>query len=107
MAVGNIKRVMITVKTKVLAIEEDPFGYLTYVFEIDKRPIEYLMCTQFPNWDHRPLSLGEEGYLSYQENKAGIDKWFDGNGFRIYNYDTTQFIKFISLPKTNEDKCTI
>lgn len=98
---------MNTLRAKVLAIEEDPFGYINYVFEIQDSLNYYLMCTQFPNWDHRKLNLGEEGYLTYKINTAGVDKWYDGTGFKIYNYDTVQFIKFINLPSIKEDVCII
>ncbi len=62
------------------------------------------MCTQFKNWDHRLVDLGEVGYVDFIEIHAGIDKWFDGTNFVPYNYNNIQFIKFISKPKKEEFK---
>lgn len=57
------------------------------------------MCVQFPNWEHRPLRLGEIGFLEYKEIRAGIDTWFDGSKMIPYNYNNIQFIKFIPKPE--------
>lgn len=91
-----------------MAKESDPFGYVTYVFELlDKEEIErldtkYIMCTRWPNWDHRELKLFEEGYLSFKVMQAGIDKWFDGSNFVPYKYTNIQFERF--LEKLGDEK---
>lgn len=81
----------------------DTLGYTTYVFEcLDTEVIKYtkyIMCTRYPNWDHRQIELGEIGYLSFVEIRAGIDKWFNGKDMIPYNYNNIQFIKFIEKPK--------
>ena len=48
--------------------------YLVYVFElgIDK----YIMCTQLPNWDISQITIGDIGYITYEDAIAG-DKYFD------------------------------
>lgn len=56
------------------------------------------MCTRYPNWNHRIIELGEEGFLEFIEIRAGIDKWFNGNDMVPYNYNNIQFIKFIKKP---------
>ena len=70
-----------TVLARLVASEEDTLGYITHVFEcLDEEIVKetrYVMCTQFPNWDHRKIDLGEVGYLNFFEVQAVIDKWFD------------------------------
>lgn len=86
---------------KLVAQENDNCGYITRVFEItdeeDKKRVnsKYVMCVQFPNWDQRLLSIGEEGYLSYQEILAGVTTWYNGKEFIPYRYNMVQFIKFV------------
>lgn len=91
-----------TVLAKLVATEEDTQHYITYVFEcLDKEVIKetkYIMCTRFPDWDHRKIYLGEVGYLNFNEVKAGIDKWYDGIKFVPYQYDGIHFIKFVTKP---------
>ncbi len=97
-----------TVLSRLVAKEEDGLGYITYVFEcLDSEIIKesrYIMCTQFKNWDHRKLDIGEVGYLNFIEIRAGVDKWYDGKDFIPYNYNNIQFIKFISKPETKDYK---
>lgn len=62
------------------------------------------MCTRFPNWDHRKISLGEVGYLKFFEVQAGIDKWFDGEKMVPYHYNGTHFIKFVQKPTQKDHK---
>lgn len=87
------------VLAKLVASEDDSMGYITYVFECLEPEIKieskYIMCTRFPNWDHRKIEIGEIGFLSFFEIKAGISMWFDGNKMIPYNYNNIQFIKFI------------
>jgi len=98
MGVLIIERRM-TILGKLVASESDTLGYITYVFEcLDSdvaKETRYIMCTRFPNWDHREIKIGEVGYLNFFEIRAGIDKWFDGNKMIPYNYNNIQFIKFI------------
>ena len=100
-----------TILAKLLAKYEDTGGYIVYVFEcLDKEIIKespYLMCTRFPNWDHRVIDIGEVGYLNFKERIAGVDKWFDGKAFIPYRYDDIQFIRFIEKPKTSPNKFVI
>lgn len=97
---------MKTILAKLLAKQNDSFGYVTYIFrntETEDIFDKYMMCTQYPNWQHRMLELGEVGYLTYEEHLAGYDKWFDGNNMRYYNYTHIQFIKFIDKPKEEDN----
>jgi len=93
-----------TVKCKLIAEETDSLGYTTYVFEltdleeIETFGIKYIMCKRWPNWDHRKLRIGEEGFLNYSEIIAGEDFWLGSGGKIPYNYTNVQFNKFISLP---------
>ena len=60
-----------TVLACLVAKEVDTLGYITYVFEcLDKEVVElskYIMCTRYPNWNHRAIELGEVGYLNFVE----------------------------------------
>lgn len=97
-----------TVLACLVAKEKDTLGYTTYVFEcLDKEVIEntrYIMCTRYPNWNHRSIDIGEIGYLNFVEIRAGIDKWFDGQNMIPYNYNNIQFIKFVQKPEVREHK---
>lgn len=83
---------------RLVAYHSDFGGYITYVFQnLDKctPSLKYVMCTRWPNWDCDTLQLGDEGYLHYEERRAGIDEWWDGNQFIKYKYDNLQFVKFV------------
>lgn len=91
-----------TVLAKLVAKSEDISGYITYVFkclELD----EYVMCTRFPNWDHRVIKIGEIGYLNFYEIRAGIDQWFDGEKMVPYRYNNIQFDRFIEKKEDNNE----
>lgn len=96
------------VLAKLVASEQDYWGYTTYVFEcLEKYAIEnskYIMCIRYPNWDHRKIELEEVGYLNCVEIRAGIDTWFDGEKMVPYKYNGTQFIKFVEKPKEEDHK---
>jgi len=97
---------LVTIHCKLVAKEHDLGGYTTYVFQnLDEKNIydKYLMCTRWPNWEHRNLNLGENGYLTYKEVVAGIDTWYDGTSFIPYNYTNIIFIKFVK-ESDNYDK---
>lgn len=101
---------LMVAKVKLVAQDQVLNGYSTYVFEcLDqelKDQTKYIMTTRFPNWDHRPLKIDEIGYLHFEERKAGKDTWYDINTNLHYsfNYDIIQFIKFIEIPKTEDNK---
>lgn len=91
-----------TVLAQLVASNTDSFGYITYVFkrldELDKES-QYVMCVRYPNWNHRRINLGEKGFLSFLEVRAGKDKWFNGKDMVPYNYNAIQFLKFINVPE--------
>lgn len=87
-----------TILAKLVAYNEDSFGYITYVFKDLENVLKespYVMCVRYPNWHERIINLGDEGYVEFVEVRAGIDKWFDGQDMIPYNYNTIQFLKFI------------
>lgn len=97
-----------TVLAMLVAKEVDTLGYVTYVFkclddEIAKES-KYIMCTRYPNWEHRVINIGEIGYLNFVEIRAGIDKWFNGKDLIPYNYSNIQFIKFVEKPRETDYK---
>jgi hypothetical protein len=92
--------------TTILALLEgkldEGMGYQTYVFrnvEETKWDTKYKMVTRCPNWDHREINVGEEGFLTYEDHEAGKSQWFDGKDMQYYRYTMSQFIKFIVKPK--------
>ena len=93
-----------TVKGELVAAQTDSMGYTTYVFklldpdEIEEFGFKYIMCTRWPNWDHRDVRVGEIGYISYTEIIAGEDFWLDRSGLVPYKCSTVQFNKFITEP---------
>lgn len=93
---------------KLVAKEPDFQGYITYVFEnLEEEVIKetrYIMCTRWPNWEHRDIDLEEIGYLNFAEIRAGVDKWFDGNEMIPYKYNGIQFIKFIAKQDVNNNE---
>lgn len=86
-----------TVLAQLIASDIDDLEYITYVFKcLDDNPVsEYIMCVRYPNWNHKKVSLGEIGFLTFEEVRAGIDKWFDGKRMIPYKYNAIQFLKFV------------
>lgn len=97
-----------TVLAKLIVSKTDTLGYINYVFEvleeeeINRLGTKYILTTRFPNWDHCEIKMGEIGFLTFIERRAGHDKWFDGEKMIPYYYSLIQFIKFIEKPKSNE-----
>lgn len=92
---------MTTVLAKLMAQCEETGGYINYVFrnlETEDVYDKYILCTMYPNWDHRIINLEDIGYLTYEVHIAGADKYFDGEKFLPYRYTGIQFIKFIDKP---------
>ena len=92
---------MVTIFSKLRAKLDEGLGYVTYVFENleeSKWNTKYKLFTRCPNWDHRAINIGEEGFLTYEDHIAGDSKWFDGKNFNFYRYTMSQFMKFIAKP---------
>lgn len=92
---------MITILSVLVGKLDEGLGYTTYVFqnlEESKWDTKYKMVTRCPNWEHRDINIGEEGFLTYDDHIAGEDKWFDGKNMQFYRYTMSQFIKFIAKP---------
>lgn len=95
----------LTTLVKLVAKTRDLLGYTTYVFkilekeEINRLDSKYIMCTRFPNWEHKNIDLEEVGYLNFTELRAGIDEWFDGQKMVPYKYNNIQFLKFVNKPE--------
>ena len=89
-----------TIKCKILAVENDTLGYQTIVCKnLDPAPFghNYVMITRLPNWQSREVDIDEVGYITYNEVKAGEDKWFcpETGQYIPYNYTNIYFIKFV------------
>ena len=92
---------------KVLAVQDEGFGYITYIFQnLETNSIyeKYIMCTQFPNWEHRLLKVGDIGYAHYEERIAGVDKYYDGKDFQPYRFTNVQFMKFVDKQERQDTK---
>lgn len=93
-----------TVLAQLVAEHNDSLDYVTYVFKCLEDDVailsRYIMCIRYPNWDHRRIELEEVGYLTFEEIRAGVDKWYDGENMIPYKYNTIQFINFIEKPNS-------
>lgn len=94
---GNIEQV------KLLAIRDGT--YTIYVFQniIDKK---YIMCTRLPNWQTPNVTVGDIGFLEYQEVKAG-ESYFDPKTEKEmkYLYSNVYFLNFVhstNISQNNE-----
>lgn len=98
------------IKAKLVAQDEVLSGYSTYVFENldrDNYPDDkYVLTTRFPNWEHKRLNIGDEGFLQFEEREAGKDTWYDvkTNNHYSFNYNMIQFIRFIDIPKKKDNE---
>ena len=80
-------------EAKLLAIKDGV--YTIYVFK-DNINNKYIMCTRLPNWQVQEINIGDEGYLQYQEIKAG-DEYYDISieKNKKYNYSNIYFNNFV------------
>ena len=64
---------------------------------------KYIMCTKHPNWQTKPIKIGDKGFLKVKEINAGVDTWYnDALDKKVaYKYDGIQFFDFI-LEKQKE-----
>ena len=98
------------IKAKLVAKDEVLSGYSTYVFEcLDeevRKETKYLMCTRFPHWETPRIEINTEGFLHFEEREAGEDKWYDKQSKEWYsfNYDMIQFIRFVEIPKKEDNE---
>ncbi len=103
----------LTVKTKLVCQETDSMGYTTYVFELceseemDRIGSKYIMCTRWPNWEHRQLQNGEVGYLQITEIIAGKSMWYANGEYTPYKYSTIQFDRFITEQPDHKHEFTM
>ena len=84
------------VKSVLLAKHTDLYNYTTYAFRnLDTK--EYILCTRFPNWEHKKINIGDEGILHFREVIGGEDAWYNGTSFTKYKYTGWHFIQFVPL----------
>ena len=96
----------ITIHAKLVDKENDIGGYIIYVFknlESTDWTNTYIMCTRVPNWQTGNISIGDVGYMTYQEVIAGEDTWYDfkTNKNQLYRFSQLYFIDFV---KEKRDK---
>ena len=99
---------MITIEARLISFECDTGGYINYIFEnlnCTNWDNQFKLVTRYPNWEHRSLKIGEEGFLTYNMVEAGISNWYNKNTGKMtpYKYTTCEFIKFI-IKKQNQDQ---
>ena len=67
----NTRSLKIMTFSKLVDLAYDTNNYIIYVFlildndDIKRFGTKYLMCTQYPNWDHRKLNIARRtcGYI--------------------------------------------
>lgn len=102
-----------TVFVKLIASSTDPFGYITYVFELlDDCDIEtwkykHLTCVRYPNWQCRQLKIGDTGFVEVNIVKAGIDTWYNGEKQIPYKNNAKQFLRFIEKGEHETEEYTL
>lgn len=95
---------------KLIASTTDPFGYITYVFELldeEDRNIwkyKHLTCVRYPNWQCKKLQIGDTGFVEINIVKAGVDTWYDGEKLVPYKNSAKQFLKFVEKSETEEEE---
>lgn len=98
----------LTIKSKLVAYNQDGLGYITYVFEnlefTNEFEDKYVMCVRFPNWEHKSVELNKVGFLNMRYVEEGVDKWFDGINFNTYKYTNIIFMKFIEIKEIPDTK---
>jgi hypothetical protein len=94
---------MMTILAQLIASNTDNMGYITYVFKCLEDRVaqesEYIMCTRYPNWNHKKVNLGDIGFLEFNIVIAGKDTWYNGESQIPYKYNAVQFLRFIEKPK--------
>jgi hypothetical protein len=92
-----------TILAQLIASTVDDMGYITYVFKCLEDQVAkesaYIMCTRYPNWNHKKVNLGDIGFLDFNIVVAGKDTWYNGKEQIPYKYNAVQFLKFIEKPK--------
>lgn len=76
--------------------------YTMYVFK-NLSNSEFLMCTRLPHWQTPNIDIGEKGFLSYRDVKAG-QTYFNPNTEQdeYYRYSNRYFINFVHKPVTDK-----
>lgn len=77
---------------------DEGMGYISYVFEnleFRNYDYQYITAIRFPNWNQGHIKKGAIGYVVVKYVQEGVDKWYDGEKFVVYNYDNIIFLKFI------------
>ncbi len=100
----------LTFKGRLVAKNQDTFGYITYVFlnlEPETPDQKYVMCVQFPNWSQATINLYDEGFVRVRYVVAGKDTWFDGVSYTPYKNTDVHFLKFIPVKDDPEVELTI
>lgn len=91
-----------TILSILVGKRKHPLGYTTYVFqqlEECSKDDKYIMCIRYPNWNCKDLKIGDKGFVSVLDIKAGEDTWFDGIKMVPYKYTNIQFMSFIDWPE--------
>lgn len=99
-----------TILAKLVAIQNEPLGFINYVFEIINQPeqeihkTKYIDCVRYNNWQCRDLKLNDAGYVVIERVEAGKDTWFDGINLNFYKSTHNHFIKFIPCGESREEE---
>lgn len=88
-------------------IAERQSAYTVYVFQ-NTETGDYIMCTRLPNWQTPEVFLNEEGFLQFQEVKAGEEYYDISQEKNIkYLYSNVYFKNFIKKSEFLNSEITI
>ena len=100
----------ITFHVQLVAREYELGGYILYVFknlDCHSWDFEYIMCTQFPNWNQKEIEVLAKGYVSVRYVKEGISQWYDGEKMNAYKNTNVVFLKFVKEPEKLDQEFVI
>ena len=104
----------LTIEGKLIAKDECPTGYSSFIIETDSLPeilkSEYLtpiICLHArPNWEVKTINIGDIGYFKVIQVKGGEDQ-YSLNGEKVYYRSSGLFLENFTLKKEEIDNLNI
>lgn len=89
----------VTYHVVIRTIYIDDLNYTTIVFEnleYTDPDYHYIMAVMFPNWDQKPMKIGDVGYVNVRYVTGGVDQWYNGSELVYYRYTNVIFLRFVT-----------